>query len=88
MRKPLEPRFGKRRWECLGTSVGELPIRNGKRGTVVERRLATGRGNPLKAKAQGRYRHETRPERLQMEQSVKRVRNPEGVAQPGSESLV
>ena len=44
---------------------------------------ATGEGKPLKAKTQGRYRHETRLERLQAEQSIKRLRKPEGAAQPG-----
>jgi hypothetical protein len=50
--------------------------------------LATGEGKPLKVKAQGRYRHETRPERLQAEQSVKRLRKPEGAAQPGEANPV
>jgi hypothetical protein len=49
---------------------------------------ATGEGNPLKAETQGRYRHETRPDRLQAEQSVKRLRKPEGAAQPGQASPV
>jgi len=49
---------------------------------------ATGRGKPLKAEAQGRYRHETRSERLQAEQGVKRLRKPEGAAQPGEASPV
>ena len=43
-------------------------------------------GKPLKVKAQGRYRHETRPERSWTEQSVKRLRKPEDAAQPGEES--
>jgi len=34
---------------------------------------ATGEGNPLKAKAQGRYRHETRLERLQAESKRQEV---------------
>jgi len=58
-------------------------------GKVTPRGVpATGEGKPLKAKAQGRYRHETRPERLQAEQSVKRLRKPEGAAQPGPVSPV
>jgi hypothetical protein len=35
---------------------------------------ATGEGKPLKAEAQGRYRHETRPERLRVEESVRSLR--------------
>jgi hypothetical protein len=50
--------------------------------------LATGEGKTLKAESQGRYRHETRPERLRAEQSVKRLRKPEGAAQPGGASPV
>jgi hypothetical protein len=50
--------------------------------------LATGEGKPLKTEAQGRYRHETRPDRLQAEQSVKRLRKPEGAAQPGEANPV
>ena len=49
---------------------------------------ATGEGNPLKAKAQGRYPHETRREGLRVEQSVRRLTKPEGVAQPGVVSPV
>jgi len=41
---------------------------------------ATGEGKPLKAKAQGRNRHETRLERLRAEESVKRLRKPEDAA--------
>jgi hypothetical protein len=44
---------------------------------------AIGRGNPLEAEAQGRYRHETRPEGQRWNQSVKRSRKPEGAAQSG-----
>jgi hypothetical protein len=43
---------------------------------------ATAEGNPLKAEAQGRYRHERRLERRWTEQSVKRLRKPEDAAQP------
>jgi len=49
---------------------------------------ATGEGKPLKVKAQGRDRHETRPEGLRAEQRVKRLRKPEGAAQPGEASPV
>jgi hypothetical protein len=64
-------------------------IHNGMEGGARrEAGLATGEGKPLKAKAQGRYRHETRPERLQAEQSVKRLRKPEGAAQPGEANPV
>jgi len=44
---------------------------------------ATAEGKPLEAKAQGRYRHETRPERLQAEQGVEGLRKAEGAAQAG-----
>ena len=44
---------------------------------------ATGRGKPLKVEAQGRYRHETRLEGRGWNQGVKRLRKPEGAAQPG-----
>jgi hypothetical protein len=49
---------------------------------------ATGEGKTLKAEAQGRYRRETKPERLRAEQSVKRLRKPEGAAQPGEVTSV
>jgi hypothetical protein len=45
--------------------------------------MATGKGKPLKAKTQGRFRYETGPERLWSEQDIRRLRKPEGVAQPG-----
>jgi hypothetical protein len=39
-----------------------------RREVIAEKaRAATGGGKPSKAKAQGRYRHETRPERLRVE---------------------
>jgi len=48
---------------------------------------ANGGGKPLQAaEAQGRYRHETRPERHGAEQGVKRLRKPEDAAQPGMET--
>ena len=62
--------------------------RNDKRGMRVERLVATGRGNPLKAETQGRYRHEIGPEKLRAERSVRRLRKPEGVAQPGEANPV
>jgi hypothetical protein len=49
---------------------------------------ATREGKPLKVEAQGRHRHETRPEGLRAEQSVKRLRKPEGAAQPGEANPV
>jgi hypothetical protein len=57
-------------------------------GQQAARLVATGRGKPLGVKAQGRYRHETRPERLRVEQGVKRLRKPEDAAQPGQASPV
>jgi hypothetical protein len=50
--------------------------------------LATGKGKPLKAEAQGRHSHETRREGFWAEQSVKRLRKPGGAAQPGEVSPV
>jgi hypothetical protein len=49
---------------------------------------ATREGKPLKVEAQWRHRHETRPEGLRVEQSVKRLRKPEGAAQPGEANPV
>jgi hypothetical protein len=48
--------------------------------------LATGKGKPLKAEAQGRCPHETRWAGLQAEQSVKSLRKPEDAAQSGEVS--
>jgi hypothetical protein len=62
--------------------------RNGRRGKRVERPVATGRGKPLKVETQGCYRHETGPERRRAEQSVKRLRKPEGAAQSNVVSSV
>jgi hypothetical protein len=80
MRKPSESGLGKEpSWQTL-TPV----INNGMEGKLRrESGFATGEGKPLKAKAQGRYRHETRPGRLRAEQGVKRLRKPGGAAQPG-----
>jgi hypothetical protein len=79
MRKPLksgrgEGRPGRRRLPVAKRHEGKVPSRGGS---------ATGEGKPLKAKAQGRYRRETKSERLRAEQSVKRLRKPEGAAKPG-----
>ena len=49
---------------------------------------ATRGGKPLKVEAQGRHRHETGPEGLRVEQRVKRLRKPEGAAQPGEANPV
>jgi hypothetical protein len=63
--------------------------RNGMKGRESrEALLATGEGKPLKAEAQGRYSHETRRERFQAEQGVKRRKKPVGAAQPGAASSV
>jgi hypothetical protein len=64
-------------------------IENGKEDWLRRKTgSATGEGKPLKAEAQGRHRHETRPEGLRVEQRVKRMTNPEGAAQPGEASPV
>jgi hypothetical protein len=85
MRKPSESGLGKEpSWQTL-TPV----INNGMEGKLRrESGFATGEGKPLKAKAQGRYRHETRPGRLRAEQGVKRLRKPGGAAQPGEANPV
>jgi hypothetical protein len=80
MRKPSKSGPGKEpSWQTLN------PVDdNGTEGRFRrEAELATEEGKPLKAETQGRYRHETRPERLRAEQSVKRLRKPGGAAQPG-----
>jgi hypothetical protein len=57
---------------------------NTRRGSRAERsRWPRRRSKPLKGKAQGRFRCETEPEGSREEQDVKRLRKPEGVAQPG-----
>jgi hypothetical protein len=64
-------------------------IENGKEDWLRRKTgSATGEGKPLKAEAQGRHRHETRPEGLRVEQRVKRLTKPEGAAQPGEASPV
>jgi hypothetical protein len=85
MRKPSKSGSGKEpSWQTTNST-----IENGTEGrSRREAEPATGEGKPLKVKTQGRYRHETRPERLRAEQSVKRLRKPEGAAQPGEASPV
>lgn len=57
---------------------------NARRGRQSERICRPReRSKPLKGKAQGRHRRETKPEGLREEEDVKRLRKPEGVAQPG-----
>jgi hypothetical protein len=77
MRKPSKPGQGKKpSWQTSNPVID-----NGMEGRPRrESRFATGEGKPLKAKAQGRYRHETRPGRMRAEQRVKRLRKPEGAA--------
>lgn len=83
MRKPLEPLVtAAATWQLQAWSLVNGTKGRGRR----EASPATGEGNPLKAKAQGRYRHETRLERLQAEGSVKRSRKPEDAAKPGEAS--
>ena len=52
------------------------------RGPVVKRVWLPVGETLCRCKAHERHRHETRPEGLQAEQSVKRLRKPEGAAQP------
>jgi hypothetical protein len=62
---------------------------NAKRGCQAGRhwRLRK-RSKPLKGKAQGRYRCETKSERPRKERDAKRLRKPGGVAQPGEANSV
>jgi len=85
MRKPSKPGLGEKpSWQTSSPT-----IHNGTEGRLRrESESATGEGKPLKAKAHGRYRHETRPDRSQAEQRVKRLRKPEGAAQPGEANSV
>jgi hypothetical protein len=46
------------------------------------------RSKPLKGKAHGRYRYEIGPEGLRKERDARRLRKPEGVAQPGEANPV
>jgi hypothetical protein len=62
---------------------------NARRGRRTERiRRLRGRNKPLKGKTQGRYRREIEPERFREERSAKRLKKPEGAAQPGEASPV
>jgi hypothetical protein len=75
----------------LGTTTQALSsdTTQGQEGQAASRGVAAiGRGKPLKAEAQGRYRHETRPERQRRNQSVKRLKKSEGAAQPGEANPV
>jgi hypothetical protein len=85
MRKPSKPGLGKKpSWQTSNPVID-----NGMEGRPRrESGFATGEGKPLKAKAQGRYRHETRPGRVRAEQRVKRLRKPGGAAQPGEANPV
>jgi hypothetical protein len=53
-----------------------------------EAHAAIGEGNPLRDQAQERDWHETRPDGSWTERDVERLREPEGVAQPGEANLV
>ena len=64
MRKPLKPLAGKdTSWQVV-KPVNQERHEGKARGDTWS---ATGEGNPLKAKAQGCYRHETRLERSRVE---------------------
>jgi hypothetical protein len=70
MREPLKSGLGEEMSWPTPNPVDD----NGKKGR--ERReasLATGEGKPLQAETQGRYRHETRLERLQAESKRQEV---------------
>jgi hypothetical protein len=85
MRKPLKSGPGEETSWPTWNPVDD----NGTRGRGRrEADPATREGKPLQAETQGRYRHERRPERLRAEQSVKRLRKPEGAAQPEEASPV
>lgn len=73
MRKPLKPGVvGGASWPTPAAIHQERH-----EGTDVPRGMpATEEGKPLKAKAHGRYRHETRPERIGAEESVRRSKKP------------
>jgi hypothetical protein len=59
-----------------------------RRTARAEKRGGWRRGETSESETQGRYRHETRPERSREEQGVKRLRKPEDAAQPGQASPV
>jgi hypothetical protein len=72
-------RSNSRRRTGRGAGRREDASRNG--GT------ATSEGKPSKAEPRERHQHETRLEGLRAEQDVKRLRKPEGVAEPGEVNL-
>ena len=62
---------------------------NARRGRKAERSFRLrGRNEPLKGEAHGRYRRETKPEGFREEQGARRLRKPEGAAQPGEANPV
>lgn len=62
---------------------------NVKRGRMAERSFRLrGRNEPLKGETHGRYRRETKPEGFREEQGARRLRKPEGAAQPGEANPV
>jgi hypothetical protein len=69
---------------CSFRSAGN--VRRG-RGSERSPRLR-GRNEPLKGETQGRYRRETKPEGFREEQGARRLRKPEGAAQPGEANPV
>jgi hypothetical protein len=73
-----------------GTPGGErLADQNARRGRRCrEARSTCQGGKPLKGEPQERHRRETKPEGIREEQSVKGLRKPAGVAQPGEVSPV
>jgi hypothetical protein len=76
MLEPLKPRSDD---DVLADNGADRRIRH--EGQATPRGgLATREGKPLKAEAQGRYRHETRPDRLRAEQCVEGWRKPEDAA--------
>jgi hypothetical protein len=54
----------------------------------AERRPGSRKGNPLKGEPHERRRCETKPARFRGEEGVKRLRKPEGAAQPGEANPV
>jgi len=70
----------------------EAPMEKPEEGLADEERrkarngsTATREGKPSKVETHERHQHETRLEGLREEQDVKRLRKPEGVAEPGEE---
>jgi len=67
-----------------GRSAGNV-----KRGRLAERsHRLRGRNEPLKGETHGRYRRETEPGGFREEQGARRLRKPEGAAQPGEANPV